>query len=140
MILCQIAALQAQGAGDFFGEPAFETHDLLRTAADGRGVISAPELPQLQDRPALFSTFLMWLLADLFADLPEVGDVDKPKLVLFFDEAHLLFADSSKEFRAQVTQTVRRRCGPRLAPILIRPTTWSRCSPRWAQARPRSRS
>ena len=63
----------------------------MRTAPDGRGVISAIELPRVQDKPALFSTFLMWLLADLFEDLPEVGDVDKPKLVFFFDEAHLLF-------------------------------------------------
>ena len=65
------------------------------------------ELPSVQDRPALFSTFLMWLLADLFQDLPEVGDVDKPKLVFFFDEAHLLFTDASKDFLTQVTQTVR---------------------------------
>ena len=65
------------------------------------------ELPNLQDRPALFSTFLMWLLADLFHDLPEVGDVDKPKLVFFFDEAHLLFDDASKAFLDQIAQTVR---------------------------------
>ena len=65
------------------------------------------ELPNLQDRPALFSTFLMWLLADLFHDLPEVGDVDKPKLVFFFDEAHLLFNDASKAFLDQIAQTVR---------------------------------
>lgn len=107
VILREISALEAQGAEAFFGEPAFNTADLLRTAADGRGIISALELPALQDRPALFSTFLMWLLADLFADLPEVGDVDKPKLVFFFDEAHLLFTDASKDFLTQVTQTVR---------------------------------
>jgi uncharacterized protein len=65
------------------------------------------ELPNLQDRPLVFSTFLMWLLADHFHDLPEVGDVDKPKLVFFFDEAHLLFKDASKEFLAAITQTVR---------------------------------
>ena len=65
------------------------------------------ELPSVQDRPALFSTFLMWLLADLFHDLPEVGDVDKPKLVFFFDEAHLLFNDASKEFLDAIQQTVR---------------------------------
>ena len=107
VILREIAMLEAQGAEAFFGEPAFETSDLLRTARDGRGVISALELPSLHDRPALFSTFLMWLLADLFADLPEVGDLDKPKLVFFFDEAHLLFTDASKEFLTQVVQTVR---------------------------------
>ena len=69
--------------------------------------MSLLELPQLQDRPRLFSTFLMWLLADLFDELPEVGDVDKPKLVFFFDEAHLLFDDASKEFLDAIAQTVR---------------------------------
>ncbi|MFI2704435.1 helicase HerA-like domain-containing protein [Cellulosimicrobium composti] len=107
VILREIVALQAQGADVFFGEPAFETSDLLRTAPDGRGVISALELPAVQDRPALFSTFLMWLLADLFQELPEVGDVEKPRLVFFFDEAHLLFTGASKEFLQQVVQTVR---------------------------------
>jgi DNA helicase HerA-like ATPase len=70
-------------------------------------MISLVELPNLVDRPAVFSTFLMWLLADLFHDLPEVGDVDKPKLVFFFDEAHLLFTDASKAFLEQVEQTVK---------------------------------
>ncbi len=107
VILREIVGLQAQGADVFFGEPAFATGDLLRTAADGRGVISALELPSVQDRPALFSTFLMWLLADLFSELPEVGDAAKPKLVFFFDEAHLLFTDASKDFLTEVTQTVR---------------------------------
>ncbi|PWD49463.1 DUF853 domain-containing protein [Serinibacter arcticus] len=107
VILREIVALQAQGADAFFGEPAFASSDLLRTAADGRGVISALELPAVADRPALFSTFLMWLLADLFSELPEVGDLDKPRLVFFFDEAHLLFTDASKDFLTQVTQTVR---------------------------------
>lgn len=106
VILREIAALQAQGADAFFGEPAFATADLLRTVA-GRGVISSLELPQLADRPALFSTFVMWLLADLFTELPEVGDPDTPTLVFFFDEAHLLFQGASKEFLAQVVQTVR---------------------------------
>ena len=69
--------------------------------------MSLVELPNLQDRPAVFSTFLMWLLADLFHDLPEVGDIDKPKLVFFFDEAHLLFNDASKAFLDQIAQTVR---------------------------------
>jgi DNA helicase HerA-like ATPase len=69
--------------------------------------MSVLELPQVVDRPALFSTFLMWLLADLYHDLPEVGDLDKPKLVFFFDEAHLLFAGASKDFLTSVTQTVR---------------------------------
>ncbi|MCK9793161.1 DUF853 domain-containing protein [Isoptericola sp. 4D.3] len=107
VILREIVGLQAQGGDVFFGEPAFETTDLLRTAPDGRGLISALELPGLQDRPALFSTFLMWLLAELFQELPEVGDPDKPRLVFFFDEAHLLFTGASKEFLQQVVQTVR---------------------------------
>ncbi len=107
VILREIVTLQAQGADVFFGEPAFDTTELLRVAADGRGTVSALELPAVQDRPALFSTFLMWLLADLYQDLPEVGDLDKPKLVFFFDEAHLLFTGASKEFLAQVVQTVR---------------------------------
>ncbi|MFD6175802.1 MULTISPECIES: helicase HerA-like domain-containing protein [unclassified Isoptericola] len=107
VILREIVGLQAQGGDVFFGEPAFETSDLLRTAPDGRGLISALELPGVQDRPALFSTFLMWLLAELFQELPEVGDPDKPRLVFFFDEAHLLFTGASKEFLQQVVQTVR---------------------------------
>ncbi|MEV8176604.1 helicase HerA-like domain-containing protein [Cellulosimicrobium funkei] len=107
VILREIVALQAQGADVFFGEPAFATSELLRTTPDGRGVVSALELPAVQDRPALFSTFLMWLLADLFQELPEVGDVEKPRLVFFFDEAHLLFTGASKEFLQQVVQTVR---------------------------------
>jgi DNA helicase HerA-like ATPase len=107
VILREIVGLQAQGGDVFFGEPAFETADLLRTAPDGRGTVSALELPGVQDRPALFSTFLMWLLAELFQELPEVGDPDKPRLVFFFDEAHLLFTGASKEFLQQVVQTVR---------------------------------
>jgi DNA helicase HerA-like ATPase len=79
----------------------------MRTASDGRGIITCLELPAVQDKPALFSTFLLWLLADLFQDLPEAGDLDKPKLVFFFDEAHLLFKDASKAFLDQITQTVR---------------------------------
>ncbi|MEU2435252.1 helicase HerA-like domain-containing protein [Streptomyces rubradiris] len=107
VILRSLTAFEAQGMADFFGEPEFDTADLLRTAPDGRGVVSVLELPAVQDRPLLFSTFLMWLLADLFHDLPEVGDVDQPKLVFFFDEAHLLFDDASKAFLESVTRTVR---------------------------------
>ena len=107
VILREISALQAQGADSFFGEPAFDTSELLRTASDGRGLISCLELPDVQSQPALFSTFTMWLLASLFGDLPEVGDLDKPRLVFFFDEAHLLFNGASKEFLNQVVQTVR---------------------------------
>ncbi|GHD38259.1 helicase HerA-like domain-containing protein [Streptomyces galbus] len=107
VILRSLTAFEAQGASGFFGEPEFRTAELLRTASDGRGVVSVLELAAVQDRPQLFSTFLMWLLADLFHDLPEVGDAEKPKLVFFFDEAHLLFHDASKAFLDSVTQTVR---------------------------------
>ncbi|EWT07247.1 ATPase [Intrasporangium chromatireducens Q5-1] len=107
VILRNLITFQDQGADQFFGEPEFDTTDLLRTTADGKGIVSCLELPQVQDRPQLFSTFLMWLLADLFHDLPEEGDVDKPKLVFFFDEAHLLFNDASKAFLDAIQQTVR---------------------------------
>jgi DNA helicase HerA-like ATPase len=107
VILRELITFADQGADVFFGLPEFDTSDLLRTAADGRGIVSCLELPAVQDRPQLFSTFLMWLLADLFHDLPEVGDLDKPKLVFFFDEAHLLFNDASKDFLDAIEQTVR---------------------------------
>ncbi len=107
VILRELITFADQGADVFFGEPEIDTAEFLRTTAEGKGVISLLEVPGVQDKPALYSTFLMWLLADLFNDLPEVGDLDKPKLVFFFDEAHLLFADASKDFLAQITQTVR---------------------------------
>jgi len=106
VILRELIAFSDQGADAFFGEPAFDTADFLRTDGE-KGLISLMELPNLQDRPAIFSTFLMWLLGDLFRTMPEVGDVDKPKLVFFFDEAHLLFNDASEAFLDQITQTVR---------------------------------
>ena len=107
VILRELTAFEGQGADVFFGEPEFDTAEFLRTTPDGRGVVSLLEVPGVHDQPALFSTFLMWMLADLFNDLPEVGDLDKPKLVFFFDEAHLLFRDASKDFLAAITQTVR---------------------------------
>ncbi|WP_338698207.1 helicase HerA-like domain-containing protein [Streptomyces sp. Q6] len=107
VILRALTSFEAQGMGDFFGEPEFDTSELLRAAPDGRGLVSVLELPGVQDKPQLFSTFLMWLLADLFQRLPEVGDVEKPKLVFFFDEAHLLFNGASKAFLEAITQTVR---------------------------------
>ncbi|MCZ4499255.1 MAG: ATPase, partial [Marmoricola sp.] len=107
VILRELIAFSDQGADAFFGEPEFESRDLLRTTPSGKGLINLVELPNLVDRPAIFSTFLMWLLADLFHDLPEVGDVEVPKLVFFFDEAHLLFADASKAFLDAIAQTVR---------------------------------
>lgn len=107
VILRELTAFSEQGADVFFGETEFSPRELLRTTPEGLGVVSMLELPGVASRPALFSTFLMWLLADLFEDLPEVGDLDAPKLVFFFDEAHLLFKDASKDFLAAITQTVR---------------------------------
>src|SRR6478672_1534325 len=98
VILRAVTNLEAQGGDVFFGEPQLDVADLLRTGSDGRGIISLLEVSDLQSRPALFSTFLMWLLAELFEELPEVGDLAKPKLVFMFDESHLLFADASKAF------------------------------------------
>jgi DNA helicase HerA-like ATPase len=107
VILRSLITLENNGGEAFFGEPEWEPADLIRMDGSGRGIISALELSEVQDKPRLFSTFLMWLLADLFSELPEVGDLDKPKLVFFFDEAHLLFSDASKAFLEQLTQTVR---------------------------------
>ncbi len=107
VILRELTGFADRGAETFFGEPEFNTADLLRTTADGRGMVTILELPAVQDRPELFSTFLMWMLADLFHDLPEVGDLDQPKLVFFFDEAHLLFDGASRDFLDAIQQTVR---------------------------------
>lgn len=111
VILRELIAFAEQGADVFFGLPQIDTADFFRTelGADGvtRGVVSLLEVRTQLGRPELFSTFLMWLLTELYASLPEVGDVDKPKLVFFFDEAHLLFRGASEDFLAIVTQTVR---------------------------------
>ena len=107
VLLRSLVGLETGGGTEFFGEPQLDIADLLRTAPDGRGIISCLELPAVQDRPRLFSTALMWLLAELFEQLPEAGDLDQPKLVFFFDEAHLLFNGATKAFLESVTQTVR---------------------------------
>ncbi|MFS0885917.1 helicase HerA-like domain-containing protein [Aeromicrobium sp. 179-A 4D2 NHS] len=107
VILRELVTFADTGADAFFGEPSFDVSDVLRTTEDGRGVVSLLEVPGVQDQPRLFSTFLMYLLRELFATLPEVGDTDRPKLVFFFDEAHLLFKDASKDFLEIVVQTVR---------------------------------
>ncbi len=107
VILRELITFADGGADVFFGEPEFDVDDFLRMAADGRGIISLLEVPGVADKPELFSTFLMYLLAELFERLPEVGDLEKPKLVFFFDEAHLLFKDASKDFTASIVQTVR---------------------------------
>ncbi len=106
VLLREMVELEQQGAEEFFGEPEFDLDDLMQVR-EGRGLVSVLELNDVQDRPALFSTFMMWMLARLYNDLPEVGDLDKPKLVFFFDEAHLLFSGASKEFLQQVQQVVR---------------------------------
>ncbi|HEX8691756.1 MAG TPA: helicase HerA-like domain-containing protein [Longimicrobium sp.] len=107
VLLREMVELEQQGAEDFFGEPEFDLDDLVQTERDGRGLVSILELRDVQDRPALFSTFMLWMLARLYGDLPEVGDLDKPKLVFFFDEAHLLFEGAGKALVEQVEQTVR---------------------------------
>jgi DNA helicase HerA-like ATPase len=107
VLLRKMIELEAQGADRFFGEPEFDVHDLMTTTSDGRGVITALELSDVPDKPMLFSTFMMWLLAELYQNLPEAGDLARPKLVFFFDEAHLLFRDASKAFLAQIEQVIR---------------------------------
>jgi DNA helicase HerA-like ATPase len=107
VIIRKIVELEQQEADAFFGSPEFEVEHFLRLADDGRGVISVLELADMQDRPALFSTFMMWLLASLYESLPEVGDAEKPKLVFFFDEAHLLFRDANKTFMQQIELVAR---------------------------------
>ena len=107
VILRALTALESQGGGQFFGAPGFDTADLMRMDSTGRGIISLLGVGDISTRPALVSAVIMFLLANLFSTLPEVGDIERPKLVFFFDEAHLLFADATKEFERQVVQTVR---------------------------------
>jgi DNA double-strand break repair helicase HerA and related ATPase len=107
VLLRSIVVLEQEGADVFFGEPEFDVDDLLRTTPDGQGVISLLELPDVMDKPRLFSTFTLWLLAQLYETLPEVGDLPKPKLCFFFDEAHLLFDDASEALLDQIERTAR---------------------------------
>jgi DNA helicase HerA-like ATPase len=107
VLLRKLVELEELGVAGLFGEPAFDVNDLLRTDPAGKGIVTLLELADVADRPRVFSTFMMWLLAELFETLPEVGDLDKPKLVFFFDEAHLLFDGASKAFVEQVQRTVR---------------------------------
>ena len=99
--------IEEQGGDVFFGEPMLDIADLMQTGANGRGVINVLAADKLYNNPKLYSTFLLWLLAELFEQLPEVGDPDKPKLVFFFDEAHLLFNDAPKALLEKVEQVVR---------------------------------
>lgn len=107
VLLRELVGFADEGAEDFFGEPQFECEDFLRTDDQGRGVISCLRLAEVSRQPALFSSFLMWLLADLFEILPEVGDPEKPKLAFFFDEAHLLFKDAPSHLVDHISHTVR---------------------------------
>jgi DNA double-strand break repair helicase HerA and related ATPase len=107
VLLRSLVELEDGGGTEFFGEPQLELGDMLRAAPDGRSVISCLEVAAVQDRPRLFSTVLMWLVAELFEQLPEVGDLERPKLVFFFDEAHLLFDEATKAFLDSVERTVR---------------------------------
>jgi DNA double-strand break repair helicase HerA and related ATPase len=107
VLLRAIVVLEQEGADVFFGEPEFDVADLLRTTPEGQGIISILELRDVMDRPRLFSTFMLWLLAQLYEELPEAGDLPKPKLCFFFDEAHLLFDDASEALMDQVERTAR---------------------------------
>ncbi|MBI3747472.1 MAG: DUF853 family protein [Chloroflexi bacterium] len=107
VLLRSMVVLEQEGADVFFGEPEFEVEDLLRTTPEGEGIISILELSDVMDRPRLFSTFMLWMLAQLYESLPEAGDLPKPKLCFFFDEAHLLFDDASEALMDQVERTAR---------------------------------
>jgi len=102
----KLLTLRSQDAELFFGEPALDISDLMRTSGD-KGYVSILDATRLIEQPRLYSTFLLWLLSELFEELPEVGDIDKPKLVFFFDEAHLLFDDAPKALVDKVEQVVR---------------------------------
>jgi len=103
----QLLVLENQGGNHFFGEPALALSDLMRTTTDGRGVVSILAADKLMQSPRLYATFLLWLMSELFEQLPEVGDPEKPKLVFFFDEAHLLFDDANDALVEKVEQVVR---------------------------------
>jgi DNA helicase HerA-like ATPase len=107
VLLRSLVVLEQQGADVFFGDPEFDVNDLLRTTSDGTGIVSVLELRDVMDKPSLFSTFMLWMLAQLYETLPEVGDLPKPKLCFFFDEAHLLFDDASEALLEQIERTAR---------------------------------
>ena len=102
-----LLTLEEQGGDVFFGEPMLDIHDLMKVDENGRGIINVFAADKLINSPALYSTFLLWMLAELFEQLPEAGDLDKPKLVFFFDEAHLLFSDAPQALTDKVEQVVR---------------------------------
>ena len=106
-ILRKVIELQQQGADVFFGEPSFEIDDLMRISDDGRGVISVLRVTDMQNRPKLFSTFMLSLLAELYATLPEEGDIEKPKLVMIIDEAHLVFQEATEALLQQIETVIK---------------------------------
>jgi uncharacterized protein len=103
----QLVVIEEQGGDKFFGEPALDIKDFMRTTRDGRGYVNIIAADRLVSSPQLYATFLLWLMSELFQELPEVGDSDQPKLVFFFDEAHLLFADAPAGLLQKVEQTVK---------------------------------
>ena len=106
-ILRKVIELQQQGADVFFGEPSFEVEDLMQIAPDGRGMIHVLRVTDMQDKPKLFSTFMLQLLAELYASCPEEGDLDQPKLILFIDEAHLVFQEASAALMQQLESVIK---------------------------------
>ena len=106
-ILRKVIELQQQGADAFFGERSFDVEDLLRTSDDGRGIINILRVTDIQDRPKLFSTFMLQMLAELYAVFPEEGDLEKPKLIIFIDEAHLIFQEASKALLDQINTVIK---------------------------------
>lgn len=106
-ILRKVIELQQQGADVFFGERSFEVEDLMRISDDGRGMINIIRVTDMQDRPKLFSTFMLQLLAELYATCPEEGDLDKPKLILFIDEAHLIFKEATEALMQQIETVIK---------------------------------
>ena len=107
VILRAIVTIEQEGADVFFGEPEFDVEDMLRTTPEGMGVVTLLEVADVMDRPRLYSTFVLWMLAQLYEQLPEMGDLPKPKLAFFFDEAHLLFKDASDALMEQIERTAR---------------------------------
>ena len=106
-VLRSLLPLETQGGDLFFGEPALDIHDWIRTDADGKGIINILDCVQLVRSPTLYASFLLWMMSELFERLPEVGDADKPKMVFFFDEAHMLFTDAPKVLLQKIEQLVK---------------------------------
>ena len=133
----QLLVLENQGGTKFFGEPALALKDFMKTDSDGRGIVNILVADKLMESPRLYATFLLWLLAELFEQLPEVGDPEKPKLVFFFDEAHLLFDGAPKALVdkiEQVVRLIRSRVWVFTSSRRTRATSLRMCWPSWARA------